>query len=193
MLAQVYIEARTGDSTSPNGGYLMNSYSLGLIVGIAVALVIVVVVSVAKRGKVGDFDERQELIRGKAYQHAFFVTMGVSALYGVLVMCLEHPLMADGVAPLLAAFVGVAEFASESIWRDAFYTSKTRPRSYIILYAACILTQVVGAVRHISDGDLIENGVLTMNVLPLACAVTFAIILIFLIIKAMQKPKEEDE
>ena len=173
----------------------MSAYNIGILVGIAVALGIWAVIAAfnKKRGKPGEFDERQELIRGKAYQHAFFAVMIFSALYGLAVVVLERPLMADGVAPLLAVFVGVLFFAVESIARDAFFTAKNRPKSYIILYAAVIFSQIVNAVGNIREGGLIQDGVLTMRVLPIICAAVFAIVLLAIIVKAVQKPKEDDD
>lgn len=174
----------------------MNAYALGVMFGILIAVLIVSIFSYVKRRKTGrpdDYDERQQLIRGKAYQHAFIVTLCVAALYGCLVALTERPYMADGVAALLVTFIGVGTFASESILRDAFYTAKNRPKTYILLYIACILSQIVGAVGHIRANDLVQDGVLTMNILPLACMVLFSVILVCLVVKAVQKPKEDDD
>ena len=174
----------------------MNAYTLGVMFGILIALLVATILSIAKRRKTGkpdDYDERQQLIRGKAYQHAFVVTLCVAALYGGLVAITERAYMADGVAALLVTFIGVGAFAAESILRDAFYTAKNRPKTYILLYAACILSQIVGAVDHIREHDLVQDGVLTMNVMPLACVVLFSVILICLIVKAAREPKEDDD
>lgn len=173
----------------------MSAYNIGILVGIAVALGIWAIIAAVgrKRGKPGEFDERQQLIRGKAYQHAFIAVMLFSALYGLAVMMVEHPLMVDGLSALVAMFVGVVVFAVESIARDAFFTAKNRPKSYIILYAAVIFSQLVNAVGNIREGGLVQDGVLTMKVLPLVCAAVFAIILVVIIVKAAQPQKEDDD
>lgn len=174
----------------------MNEYALGVMFGILIAVLVVTIISYIKRRKYGrpeEFDERQQLIRGKAYQHAFVVTLCASALYGALVAITERPYMADGVAALLVTFIGVGTFGAESILRDAFYTARNRPKTYILLYIACILSQIAGAIGHIRNNDLVQNGVLTMNVLPLVCIVLFSVILICLVVKAVQKPKEDDD
>ena len=173
----------------------MSAYNIGMLVGITVALGIFAVIAAInrKRGKPGEFDERQELIRGKAYQHAFFAVMIFSALYGLAVVTVERPLMADGVSALIAMFVGIAVFAVESIVRDAFFTAKNRPKSYIILYIAVIFSQIVNAVGNIREGGLVQNGVLTMNVLPVICAAVFTIILLAIILKTVHQPKEDED
>ena len=173
----------------------MSAYNIGILVGIAVALGIWAIIAAfnKKRGKPGEFDERQQLIRGKAYQHAFIAVMLFSALYGLAVMMVEHPLMVDGLSALVAMFVGVVVFAVESIARDAFFTAKNRPKSYIILYVAVIFSQIVNAVGNIREGGFVQDGVLTMKVLPIVCAAVFAIVLAAILVKAAQPPKEDDD
>ena len=173
----------------------MSAYNIGILVGIAVALGIWAIIAAfnKKRGKRGEFDERQELIRGKAYQHAFIAVMLFSALYGLAVMMVEHPLMVDGLSALAAMFVGVVVFAVESIARDAFFTAKNRPKSYIILYAAIVLMQIVNIIGNYSEGPFVESGVLTMRVLPIVCAAVFTIVLVAILVKAAQKPKEDED
>ena len=173
----------------------MSAYNIGILVGIAVAIGIFAVIAAIgkKRGRRGEFDERQELIRGKAYQHAFFAVMLYSALYGLLVVTAERPLMEDGLSALVAMFVGIVVFAVESIARDAFFTAKNRPKSYIILYAAIVLMQIVNIIGNYSEGPFVESGVLTMRVLPIVCAAVFTIVLVAILVKAAQKPKEDED
>ena len=173
----------------------MSAYNIGILVGIVVALGILAIIAAFnnKRGKPGEFDERQQLIRGKAYQHAFIAVMLFSALYGLAVMMVEHPLMVDGLSALVAMFVGVVVFAVESIARDAFFTAKNRPKSYIILYAAIVLMQIVNIIGNYSEGPFVESGVLTMRVLPIVCAAVFTIVLVAILVKAAQKPKEDED
>ena len=116
-----------------------------------------------------------------------------SALYGLAVVTVERPLMADGVSALIAMFVGIAVFAVESIVRDAFFTAKNRPKSYIILYIAVILSQIVNIIGNIREGTLIQDGVLTMNVLPIVCGVVFTIVLAAIIVKTVRQPKEDED
>lgn len=173
----------------------MSEYNIGMLVGIAVAIGIFAVIAAfnKKRGKQGEFDERQELVRGKAYQHAFFAVMLFSAMYGLAVVILERPLMVDGLSALIAIFVGVVVFAVESIARDAFFTAKNRPKSYIILYIAVIFSQIVNIIGNLKEGHLVENGVLTMRVLPIVCAAVFAVVLAAILVKTAREPKEDDD
>ena len=68
---------------------------------------------------------------------------------------------------------------------------------HIIIMYICVLviiTNGLGAVRHISDGNLIEGGTVTFsNCGGLVCAIGFLIILISLIVKEAMSRKEVGE
>ena len=72
-------------------------------------------------------------------------------------------------------------------------TAKNRPKSYIILYIAVIFSQIVNIIGNYSEGPFVENGVLTMRVLPIVCAAVFTVVLAAILVKTAQKPKEEDD
>ena len=80
----------------------------------------------------------------------------------------------------------------DCILHDAFFTVRNKPKSYIALFAVCSLLQIPSAVLNIRDGSVVENGVLTFNIMPLVCAVTFLSILIAIVIKQAVPEKDED-
>ena len=69
---------------------MSTSYQWGIAVGVIVGILIVAAIFTYNKKKTGtinggDFDERQQLLRGKAFQKGFFTMMGFSGLYWVLV------------------------------------------------------------------------------------------------------------
>ena len=140
-----------------------------------------------------DFDERQELLRGRAYQHAFLTVGGYTALYTMLVLFSGRQFMEDGVSTMVACFLGLAVFAVECIWRDAFFTADNRPRAYIILIAVNVLLQTAGGVEKLREGLVVQNGLLTMECLQLVCALTFLAVLAALGVKGLASRREERE
>ena len=140
-----------------------------------------------------DFDERQELLRGKAYQHAFLTVGGYTALYSMLVLFSERQFMEDGVSTLIAFFLGITVFAVECIWRDAFFTARNRPVAYVILIALNVVLQGVSGVEKLQKGLVVRNGLLTMDCVQLLCGVTFLVILLALGAKWLAVRGEERE
>ena len=178
---------------------MSTSYLWGVAVGVLVGVIIVAIAFTYNKKKTGsvvggDFDERQQLLRGKAFQAGFFTMMIFSFLYWVLVrLVLERPLMEDGLSALVSVMVGVGVFGFYCILHDAFFTVQNKPRNYIILFAATTLCQIPAAINNIQNGRVVENGVLTFGVIPIVCAVLFLGILTAIVCKMIAMRKEDAE
>ena len=141
-----------------------------------------------------DFDERQELLRGKAFRHAFLTVVGYSAAYIFMLILFENKqFMEDGVSTMIACFLGITVFSVECIWRDAFFTAGNRPRGYIILIAFVALLQGVVGLDKLREGQMVRNGLLTMDSIQLVCAITFLVELIALVAKWFASRREARE
>ena len=177
---------------------MSQSYHWGLLVGLIVGVIIVAVVLMYNKGTYGsatgsDFDERQKLLRGQAFQKAFFAMMGFSVVYWMLAkLILQHPIMEDGLSSMICVLLGVGVFGIDCILHDAYFTVRNKPKTYIILFTAVTICQIPAAVINVSQGTVVENGVLTFSVLPIACAVLFLCILCAILIKQMADRKEEE-
>lgn len=88
------------------------------------------------------FDERQELLRGQAYKHAFFcmVLIGI-AFFFLLDVLLEFGI-SGGAALVITVFAGLLIFAVECVWKEAFFSLHQHPKKLLILYIilGCINT-----------------------------------------------------
>ena len=78
---------------------MSTTYQWGILVGILVGIVIVAAIfwfNKKTTGTIngGDFDERQQLLRGKAFQKGFLMMLILSGVYWVVVeLILQRPLM----------------------------------------------------------------------------------------------------
>ena len=178
---------------------MSNFYLWGIAVGILIGVIIVVLVFAYNKKKTGsvvggDFDERQQLMRGKAFQAGFFTMLIFSFLYWVLVtLVLQRPLMEDGLSALICVLVGVGVFGFDCILHDAFFTVQNKPKNYIILFIATTICQIPSAINNIQKGRIVENGVLTFGVIPIVCAVLFLGILTAIVCKMIAMRKEDAE
>ena len=175
---------------------MSTSYQWGVLVGVIVGIILVAIIFTYNKKKTGsinggDFDERQQLLRGKAYQKAFFTMLIVSLLYWLLVLAMRKPLMEDGLCAVILALLGVGVFGFDCILHDAFFTVKNKPKSYILLFTACTLCQIPSAISNIREGRLVTDGVLSFAVLPIVCAVLFLAILTAIILKQALPEKED--
>lgn len=177
---------------------MSTSYQWGILVGIIVGILIVAAIFTYNKKKTGtinggEFDERQQLLRGKAFQKGFFTMMIFSAVYWVLVqLILQRPLMEDGLSGLVCLFAGVAVFGIDCILQDAFFTVRNKPKSYILLFAVCTFCEVPAAIGNIRDGHMLHRGVLTFGILPVLSGATFLAVLLAIVIKQALPEKDVD-
>ena len=178
---------------------MSNFYLWGIAVGILIGVIIVALVFAYNKKKTGsvvggDFDERQQLMRGKAFQAGFFTMLIFSFLYWVLVtLVLHRPLMEDGLSALICGLVGVGVFGIDCVIHDAFFTVQNKPKNYIILFTATTICQIPSAINNIREGRVVEDGVLTFGVIPIVCAVLFLGILTAIVCKMLAMRKEDAE
>ena len=128
----------------------------GIIVA-AVALVL------RNRNKVCEYDEMQLKIRAKGYQIGFFAAL-------ILMLCLvllwETGLLTvvtPGFAIYAAMLISVTVFAIYCILHDAFLAINGKPNLYIGIFSAIVLLQGATTVRYLMEGEILEDGKLTLG------------------------------
>lgn len=174
------------------GGIKMNYYLLGFCVGVVIALVIL---AFAKKSR-GEFDERQVLVRGKAYQIGFFTSLGAGAVYGIASALLKRQLAEDSVAVFFVLLVGVGAFVVNCIMNDAFFavSEKMKPALLVIVIVVSIIAQSFTIADNIIDGTLLrEDGVISSSAMPIVSCAFFIAVLAALAIKLIKSRKESDD
>ena len=110
-----------------------------------------------------EYDERQVLARGKACQAAYCTLMVYLAAYGFfdamtgIVWCDRFTGVFIGIA------LSVAVYAMICIFKDAYFRTIDRQRSYIILFAIVGLCNLAFGVVHMVEGTFLEEGILTIS------------------------------
>ena len=95
---------------------------------------------------------------------------------------------------MAVGLTGIVAFTVYCIFKDAFYSIGQNRKGYIFLCVLVILANGIGAISHISEGTLIEDGMVKFtNCGGLLCAAGFLVILISLLIKEVSSRKEVDE
>ena len=148
----------------------------------------------SKRGslKGGEFDERQELLRGKIYRRAFLVTLLLLALYGCVVALYGRPVMEDGVAGLMIGLLGIGFFAVTCVLRGAFFGVRQKPGMYLLISALCVFSSGVGGIGNILGGECVRDGLLTMACLPVVVAAVFLAVLLTIVYQVYLRKEDEE-
>ena len=129
----------------------------------------------------GGYDERQEIVRGKAFKYGFLTMVSVEGIMllkeqtdGISIEC--NVLMMAGI------LIGVLVVVLYCIWNDAYWQLKQKPMPFV-----CMLGAVALSNMFIAKGIVTWEG---SN--PVFMAVFFSIILINVIIK-MYIDKKKDQ
>ena len=150
----------------------------GMWSAIVVAL-LAVLAAVLMRWKlrsVKKYDERQELLRGRAYRAGFTAMLLTGVGYLLLTVFLDRPLMEDAVCAMFLMFVGLTVFAVRCVWTDAFFTASRQRPMYLALLAVVVVLNGISAIRSLREGGLVANGVLTSGALSWMIAACFLVI-----------------
>lgn len=168
-----------------------------LLVGIVlVGLVVLGIILCVYSDRKQDYDERQLLVRAKAYRLGF-LTMIVSVL---AVMFLQswsewNAVVDNDFSILLAMMFSLTVFGVYCVLNDAYFKRTESPKGAVIFCIGVFIMNVGSVLANLSDGrSLLVDGRLTFS--PggnLLCAGAFLILLITILIKKLVKPKEDDE
>ncbi len=170
----------------------MNDYLQIFILAFSI-LAVAFIISRLLKNQAQNFDERQEMIRGKAYKYTVKVMIIYSGLYVCCSQLMEKEFLITSVALILGMFIGLVAFAVYSIWNEAFFSLDRTPKLSIFVLIAIVLLNSEDAISTITNGNLIENGTLTLESVTLMCAIAFVVILSTLLIKIAINKKAEQE
>ena len=168
--------------------------ALGFVAGILlVAIVCTVLGKMAKKkhgaGK-GEYDERQQVVRGKAFTWAYTVLLIYLALWMVL-RSLEIPFFMEGVSVMAGVFLSIAVFVGYSIFHDAYFKASESPRTWIIIMSAISLLNLGVGVGRLFQGETVADRL--YNNMSLFIGALFLVVLVCVVVKrSMDRSNGED-
>ena len=169
-------------------------FKVAFVIGLAVGLLVVAICVAAskKGGEVkNQFDERQELVRGKGFKYGFFTMMITNATL-LCLHILEIPLFSNmEVAMTVSIVIGVSVFASYCIWNDGYFALNENRKSLLIMFGFIGVLNLVIGIGNIFAGVIMENGAFTFRSINLFCSIVFIVVFIMLLLKQIKDGKEE--
>ena len=167
-------------------------YMAGLIVGIFVAVLVLWLIGRKAKSKgPAQFDERQQVARARAYSVGFFTILFYCVLYA-LVSAVGVKWCQDAVGMVLGCFVGITAFVISAIRHDAYFgineDVKTMMRLGIVIVFFCYL----GGFIQRFEGEMVEDGLLTGNVMSLAVGTMWLVIIAAYKLHSKKTGEEEE-
>ena len=175
----------------------MNNYStpwiIGLGCGILFAVIYLIIRKIIQKGKSADYDERQQLIRGKSYTVGFYVTILLETAY--LFACeFYKPIIANNALIQFTILItGLIVAVYIQVWNDAYFNLKENPKRWICVMAVATVLNLVSFIRLTSEEGIFHDGALDFACVSLLIAVYIIILMVLLGIKAAKNKKLENQ
>lgn len=164
----------------------MTSYEVGkaagFIVGIIVGIVIVALIIRKLNGKNSEgkyrteYDERQQIIRGKGYAIGFYAM----ASYMFLLMLVDMFGIVIPATLQIIAFggiiVGIVADCCYCIWKGAYWGMNNNKSRYAVLFFIAGIINFGAFYMACVQDRVFENGMLSTNVINLLCGIMLVFI-----------------
>ena len=174
----------------------MSEKGIGAVVGLILGLLICVIIfKVCNRNSKlkCEYDERQEMARGRAYKYGFYtaiVYLGFMAIWPLF----EIKLIVDNtVLSFIGVLVSICVMAVYAIWHDAYWGLNNNKNRYILVFILATVINLANGIISILSGHMVEDGVVQAPCINLLCGLMFLIIAVTLLIKDKFKKDEEEE
>ena len=157
---------------------------------LAVIVVIYVLIRVSrKKGNIsakGEYDERQELIRGRGYKLGCILYM---IEFGFLIFAdglrLDLPLT-SGALYVILWLLPIGVFSVYCIVNDAYIGVRNDLNRFMMIAAVIVVIDIISTAAQIAGGKLIADGKLTSACITPACGLLFLAVLISLSVRNRQ-------
>ncbi len=164
---------------------------LGVVIGLLLA-VLLIVFSHTDHGLTGNYDERQELQRGRGGKYGLFSMLFFNCLIFILEQGGINLPMSGGYAAMLSALLGVGVYATYCIWKDAYLALNQKAGHFIIIFLAIGIMNLIIGIDAFMEGVAIQNNQLTPRSMNLVCSIFTLFICGVLVLKKVCKDREEE-
>lgn len=163
---------------------------LGLMAVLVVIGLVVGKLAGKKLGKT-EFDERQELARGKAYKSGFYTLLaGLLAVY-LLPILTEWQPNDTALLPLAVICIGVTVFACVAIANDAYLGIRQNPRTMLLVMGIVVVCNLLAGFSVIRSAGF-TDGITVQNSLNFIIAAMGLIILTVLAVRLRVAARDEE-
>ena len=165
-------------------------YNTGRMIGIAVGIMIGLIICLIlyrvmnKDGKIKtQYDEMQQIIRGKGYCYAFYAIMICEALLIPLSVGDVRLPFDNACLHFLIIFIGVIIHITYCIFKDAYIGLNTNMKRFIIIMIVVSVINFMSAFAALKGGEMMIDGQLQPPFINFLCGLLFVILAIELLIK----------
>ncbi|MBP5385090.1 MAG: hypothetical protein J6Y57_08985 [Lachnospiraceae bacterium] len=164
----------------------MTGVTAGLLIGFLVVAVIAVICNKNRKLKT-QYDERQQIARGKGFRFGFYSMIAWAVIneilaFGAIELPIEPAMMAFSYI-----FIGVATDVTYCIFHDAYWGLNNNKMRYLICFLFVAALNVFVVIRTLRSGELFVDGRLGTYGINAFCALLFVLIGIAIAIQMIRE------
>jgi putative transcriptional regulator len=170
-------------------------YVWGFITGLAivVAAAVLVFYAMKKRNCETRYDERQQVIRSRAYRAAFWTLAAYLALSGLFSTATGLEWADAMTGSFIGICIAVTVFVVISISGDAYFGIHEKPGFYLPLFAILIVVNAGMGIINLLDGEaFVTDGRLNFHCTSFIIVAVFLAIFIALAVKAISRRRRDE-
>ena len=166
---------------------------LHTIIFLILIMILVIYLLIHNRKHPDQFDERQKILRGRAFMHAFYAMVIFELICSCIYAFGDTSLLEPGTTSILAIYIGALVLGEECILVDAFIHLNQTPDLFIGLYLLNALILGLSARRSLLTERIISDGCpSTSTIGAIAAAICFFIWAITMLIKMFCRKVGDD-
>ena len=164
--------------------------AVGVMCGIVLGILLMKVINKNRKIKT-EYDERQEIVRGKGYMLGFYTLVAYVGIMSVLGFGGISMPMEGGIPEFTGIVAAIAVMSVYDIWKDAFWGLNNNRSRYMIIIGVLAVINFIPVIKACMDGYMLENGILQQPFVNLLAAVLLALIAITIGIRNAVDAREQ--
>lgn len=164
----------------------------GLVIGIIIAVIIFKFTNTNHRIKT-EYDERQQVLRGRGYMYSFYTMVVYECVMLVLSIGRITLPAEDYVLHYLGIILGCGVLGVYSVWNDVYWGLNNNRRRYVIIIIVLAVINLLPVIGSFRAGEFLKDGKLSYGFVNLSCLIFLAIFPLTYLIKKMVGKETESE
>lgn len=170
-------------------------FKLLLVVFLVVCVIGIILYMLKSNNSRDEYDERQQLTKGKGYCYGFFTVVAANFIYLCYLEIVENPVVSPSVATLAIVCIGIVVFEIYCIKNDAFWGIRYKNSLYKCIWIwafVAVVNLFVGVMNVLEKGLFIDGRIEFESVANLIIGITFFVMGVAIMIKlAIEKRNRE--
>lgn len=172
-----------------------NSMGIMMVLAMMLGLVLAVIIkSVITKGDdvKSNYDERQELVRGRGYKYGFFTVIVANLLYYMMQQAGIGFSMSGDIAMVVNMLIGICVCACYCIWNEGYFALNEKIGTFIVIVLIGGGINLIMGIHGFISGAAMQNGKYTFYIINLLAGIMILIICGVMLLKKICRDREDD-